>query len=131
MFLKAEITYWAPGVAVFDPEKVIYRIFEQFPGAIADETDHSQAEVDRFREYLSQSDSPAEVRSRVLKQIERKARRNGPTYSFTIPIGPAETVRGWARRYSVGFELSPEQLDAHRDRLESFLRDLKLGTIRG
>jgi hypothetical protein len=108
---------------------VLHRIFAQFPGETADETDQSQADVERFREFLSRANSPEGVRSTVLKGIERKARRNGPTYWFTIPIGPADTVRGWARRYSVGFEVSPEQLQVHRDRLESFLRDLKLGTI--
>ena len=58
MFLEARITYSDPEVAVFDPEKVIYRILGQFPGTVADETDHSQAEVDRIRDYGSRASSP-------------------------------------------------------------------------
>ena len=45
MDIEIEIPYWGPQVATFDPEKVLWRLKEQFPEAEIDPTDWAEREV--------------------------------------------------------------------------------------
>lgn len=128
--IEAEIEYWGAGVAVFDPEKVINRLLTEFPGSSVDPIDYSDAEVQRVEQFLSNSDATEKTRESMLRSVKGKEKRNGPTYWCNVHLDDVGVVRGWARRYSIGFEAGSALSSAARERLLSFLRALELGTVR-
>jgi hypothetical protein len=125
MRIVCGLDYSSDEVAVFDPEKVIARLRSDFPEADVDPTDQSAAEVERVRQFAkSHLDSDSEVQSTVLRQIQGKARRNGPVYSFELA-----GVTGTAGRYSISFVSDVEIEPSLRQRIVTFLESLKLGSV--
>ena len=124
MKLAVRIDYWTDFVGVFDPGKVVELVKRAFPETVVDPTDHQAEKLAREMDHFRQL--PETQRETMIRQATRNARDNGPTFRFEIPtdVGP---IVGYARRYSVTFDL-PEGAGAEiRDRLEAFLKGLNLG----
>ena len=72
---------------------------------------------------------PEPQRSIMSGQSRRRAQDNGPAFRFEIP-DDSGTVKGLANRYGVSLEL-PDGIDEGlKEKLERFLRGLKLGELR-
>ena len=101
--LGASVDYWGPGVACFDPEKVIDRLRGQFPGAVVDPTDQAEREVARIDAFSDEFRADDRVKQAVRGQIRGKARRNGPVYRFHLDDGLwARIVYDFALGYRLG-----------------------------
>jgi hypothetical protein len=125
MQIACGLYYSSDDVAVFDPEKVVAKLRLAFPDVDIDPTDQSAAEVERIRQFIeSKADSDPNVRSTMLRQIQGKARRNGPVYSFSLA-----GLTGTAGRYSIAFIAEVEIEPSLRQRIVSFLESLGLGTV--
>ena len=125
MQIVCALKYSSDDVVTFDPEKVIAKLRVAFPEAEVDPADQAAAEVERVRQFAeSESDADPHVRSTMLRQIQGKARRNGPVYSFGLA-----GVTGTAGRYSVSFLSDTEIELSLRQRIVAFLESLGVGTV--
>jgi hypothetical protein len=123
--IALELDYWSDDVATFDPEKVVMKLQRAFPEATVDPTDKSAAEVDRVRAFLdSQDDMSPDIKATMLRQIQGKARRNGPVYNFVVG-----GISGIAGRYYVSFHSDTEIEAPLKQRIVAFLESMRLGEI--
>ncbi|WP_435020421.1 hypothetical protein TA3x_001820 [Tundrisphaera sp. TA3] len=127
--LCASIDYRGPGVACFDPEKVIDRLRERFPGAVVDPTDQAEREVARIDAFVGEAPADDEAMRAVRRQVRGKARRNGPVYRFQIDDGQGGSIEGRSSRYTVEFWADQAIGDDLRGRIVDFLRSLGLGKV--
>lgn len=112
------------GVA-FEPRDVVDRLRTAFPEADVDPTDHSAAEVEQARAVVeSQSELPAARRETMLRQIEDKARREGPVYRFTLA-----GISGFINRFRIIFKSDAPIANPLEQRIVAFLESLGRGTV--
>lgn len=124
MTLAVRINYWTDFVGAFDPKKVVRQVKHTFPETVVDETDYQAARLDR--ELAAYADAPEPQRTKFIRDAKRQAQDHGPTFRFEIP-SDAGPIKGQARRYSVTLDLPDGVHDDLRDRLEEFLKGLRLG----
>lgn len=130
--MMAKIDYWGEGVATFAPEKVLDKVAQWFPGVTVDPVDYSQEEVDKISKFVQETGSPAplaEKRAFMIKQIQEKNRRNGPTFKFSFDSKNGKKINGHTRRYSVSFSSEGEIDDETQNKIIEFLKSLNLGEI--
>jgi hypothetical protein len=77
--------------------------------------------------FWSRDEMEPERRDKLVRQSKALYRRSGPSYHFVIPLGSGHCVRGWARRMSVGFVISPGLPADAREPLLRVLRSGKMG----
>jgi hypothetical protein len=129
MDIEVEIPYWGPQVGTFDPEKVLWRLKEQFPTAEIDRTDWAEREVASLDTYLEERAVPPEQKDTMRRQIRGKAQRNGPVYRFKLSDGFGAEIEGYSSRYRVVFRSSHDIDECFRSRITDFLRSLGLGNL--
>ncbi len=89
MNIGAVIEYWGPGVATFDPQKVLGRLKEQFPEAATDTTDRAEHEVASLDLFLEHRSGRNTFQKRTLKRRYNPCRWEIPTRSGkTVYPGP-------------------------------------------
>jgi hypothetical protein len=128
--IDLSISYWTNAVGTFDPWKVVCRIKNRFPDTVIDRTDHQQVRLQRELAFWNSHEMPEERRQSLIRSSSCNARDNGPSYRVEIPFGLTQPVLGWARRYSVRFQVPAEAPDSVLDALETFLKSLDLGEAR-
>jgi hypothetical protein len=129
MNIEVEIPYWGPQVATFDPEKVLWRLKEQFPEAAIDRTDWAEREVASLDAFLDERAVPPVQKDTMKRQIRGKARRNGPVYKFKLTDGLGPEIEGYSSRYRVVFRSANDIEEGFRSRITDFLRSLGLGNL--
>lgn len=130
MNIAAEIDYYGSSVAVFDPQKVLERLSEAFPMVTIDYQDLAQNEVDSLIDFLDTNKTPEPRRGHMLRQIQGKASRIGPVYSFSLDVPEQGILSGKAGRYHVTFFFERSLNSAIEQAIIRFLQSLQLGTIR-
>jgi hypothetical protein len=129
MDIEVEIPYWGPQVATFDPEKVLWRLREQFPEAEIDPTDWAEREVASLDAYLEERAVRLDQKDTMKSQIRGKARRNGPVYRFKLTDKLGAVIEGYSSRYRVVFRSAHDIDEGFRSRITDFLRSLGLGNL--
>lgn len=129
MRISADIPYWGPGVATFDPQKVLARLQAAFPAVTIDDRDLAQEEVERFIHFLNTEQTPEPRRSSILREIRGKATRNGPAYNFVVKTDHDGILRGQVARYHVSFTADQVLTLETELAIIRFLRSLQLGTL--
>jgi hypothetical protein len=129
MNIEVVIKYRGPGVATFDPEKVLWRLKEQFPEAEINTTDWAEREVASLDSFLEERAIAPETKETMRKQIRGKARRNGPVYKFKLVDGKGATIEGQSSRYRVVFRSAHDIEETFRQQITDFLRGLELGNV--
>jgi hypothetical protein len=124
MNIRAVIEYWGPGVATFDPGKVLWRLKQQFPEAEIDPTDWAEREVDSLDSFLEQRSIGLETKETMRSQIRGKALRNGPVYRFKLADRDGVAIEGVSSRYCVAFRSTHDIEEAFRQRITDFLQSL-------
>jgi hypothetical protein len=125
--ITLKLEYWTDSVGAFDPTKVLSRIHKAFPDAVIDETDVQEVRLLKELEHWNSEEMSEEQRKRFIRSSKILYRTNGPTFSFQIPFGLEQPVRGWARRYSVRFDVPHGAPQRVTDALVSFLKSLQMG----
>ena len=64
----------------------------------------------------------------MIASIKRKT-WNGPAFLFNLDTGPNTEVKGWVRRYHVGFESAERMGEDLKMRVVRFLEGLGLGEV--
>jgi hypothetical protein len=129
MTISALIDYWGPGVANFDPEKVLQRLKEQFPEATIDPTVWAEREVASLDSFVEQRAIAPDTKQTMRSQIRGKALRNGPVYRFKLPDGDGVAVEGYSSRYCVVFRSKHDIEQGFQRRIFEFLQSLELGNL--
>lgn len=130
MVVEIQLDYFS-GILCFDPEKVMLRLLDEFPGASTDWQDHAAAELQRVIAFVrdERDDIPPERAEQMIASIRRKTWANGPAFLFHLSSGPDAGVTGWVRRYSVGFEAGEKMAEELKLRVIRFLEGLGLGEV--
>jgi hypothetical protein len=129
MDIETVIEYSGPQVATFDPEKVLWRLKDQFPEADIDTTDWAEREVTSLDFFLAQRSIAPAKKDQMRSQIRGKARRSGPVYKFKLADGDGNTIEGCSSRYRVAFRSAYDIEEGFRRRITDFLRSLGLGDL--
>lgn len=125
MHITCSINYWSDEVATFDPEKVAGKLRAAFPEADVDPTDQAAAEVENLRRRIEPFFDTNPSLKTMLRQMQGKARRNGPVFAFKMP-----GIRGTVGRYSVVFMSEVDVEGSLRERIVAFLESLRLGSVK-
>ena len=130
MVIEIHLDYFS-GVTCFDPEKVMLRLLDAFPEASTDWQDHAAAELQRVIAFVhdKHNEVPPEHGEQMVASIRRKTWQNGPAFLFHLGGGPDARVKGWVRRYQVGFESGEKIVEDLRLRVVRFLEGLGLGEV--
>ncbi len=128
MNIEAVIDYWGPGVATFDPEKVLWRLKEHFPEAEIDTADRAELEVASLDAFVEQQQFEPQTKDTMRRQIRGKSRRNGPVYQFNLTDGGV-LIEGRSSRYCVTFRSDQDIEGELRRRIVGFLESLNLGRL--
>jgi hypothetical protein len=117
-----------PGSDGLDPGEVLQQLRRNFPEIVVCLEDKLSSQAQRAEKLLG--DSTGERPEHVLQTLKRNAARNGPHYSFNLPLSGSNTVKGYIQRHAIVF-LYDEPLDEEiQDRLVKFLRAFGTGIVK-
>lgn len=121
------IRYNSDTVLCFDPQKVLAKVRQAFPGVVVDPTDLSAAEVSRVTTFAQSLDRiSAESQEAMRRQIAGKQQRMGPAFRFEL----AETFTGYANRYALVFEAESHFDDEVSQQVLALVETLEAGQVR-
>lgn len=127
MRIECEIGYWDDGFLTFNPDKIRELLFEHFPEAIFDKTNHSRLHIERFLERCKQKN--LEPPDFVVDARWKIAFLNGPVYIYEIPFEEARNVVVTLRRFRITFEADFDFDEATELKIIEFLKLLEYGTL--
>ena len=113
--------YEDPTGFAFDLEDVLRRLKELFTETHVDPGD--QLEI-RARAAEERFVDPTPAMRKVIEQMWRDARQQGPAYSFEIPCRTTGSVKGVVKRHLVQIGFEGEVDNDLLERVESFLPSL-------
>lgn len=116
--------YGHPTGFTFDPAEVTRKVQQAFPGASVDPRDQLALRAQNARQAWPEPTAPMRT---VLEAMQRDAKTQGPAYSFTIPCGGPEEIKGVAKRHLVQIGYGEPLDERCLERLRAFLRSLVVG----
>lgn len=121
------IDWWDESVGVFDPEVLLRRVSQTFPGTVFDPIDYQEQRLLReMAPWQAQVANPSQ-QAVLIRQSKGNYRTNGPSFKFMIPFDGGWEVQGIARRLIFQLTLPKGLPQTYYERLQSFMRSLRMG----
>lgn len=119
--VSAKIEYASDSVICFDPNKIVFRLMEEFPEIIVCYEDYGWRDYDLFKRRGAYEGA--------IRTAENDARRRAPIYIFRFRNLNGQIIRGKAERYFITIQ-SDKNIPAElKQRLLSFFDSLKIEEI--
>ncbi len=128
MKIELRIGYWSQSVAVFDPQKVLFRARSNFSNFRSDFQDTSLKELESARLFASKGGNTTQL-AKLVDSTRERVERIGPIYEFDVTSKRGSRCHGFASRYVVLFEIANPIAEEELE-LVAFLLSLKLGSLR-
>jgi hypothetical protein len=131
MIIEIYLDYSRNGVVCFDPERIMLRLLDEFSEASTDWEDHAAAELQSMIAFVQGGRNlvSSEHGKQMVAPIRRRTWQNGPAFLFTLDVESHAKIKGWVRRYRIGFESEAEMAEDLHHRVVRFLEGLGIGAV--
>lgn len=119
--VSAKIEWDSDSVICFDPNKIVFRLMEEFPEIIVCYEDYGWRDYDLFKSRG--------LYEGAIRSAENDARRRAPIYIFRFRNSDGQIIRGKAERYFITIQSDKKIPTELKQKLLSFFDSLKIGEI--
>ena len=126
-YVGLELDFWDDSVGAFEPGKVLRQLRKAFPEAVIDPTDTQRARLLQLLNLWAKNETVVGQYDTLIRQAWWQYQTCGPSYRFVVPFPIGHVVNGSASRLSINFWLPIGLPSEYRERLLTFLGNLRMG----
>lgn len=119
--VSAKIEYDSDSVICFDPNKIVFRLMEEFPEIIVCFEDYSWRDHDLFKRRGAYEGA--------IRTAENDARRRAPIYIFRFRNSDEQIIKGKAERYFITIKSNKKIPTKLKQRLLLFFDSFKIKEV--